>query len=61
MKKSQLRQIIKEEISKVLKENNPNIPTNNYPQVDLEIQGEIYTIPTKPRIEKEYFNMQSLN
>ena len=55
MKKSQLRQIIKEEISKVLKENNPNIPTNNYPQVDLEIQGEIYTIPVNMEDRERIF------
>ncbi len=56
MKKSQLRQIIKEEISKVLKKNNPNIPTNNYPQVDLEIQGEIYTIPVNMEDRERIFN-----
>ena len=55
MKKSELRKIIKEEISKVLKENNPNIPTNNYPQVDLEIQGEIYTIPVNMEDRERIF------
>jgi len=53
MKKSELKQIIKEEIKKVLKENNPNIQYSDYPPGTIAPKDLYYSTKHSKLVAKD--------